>query len=1755
MTHKKIISIFMTLVLLLSVVAPCISVMGTGDEAHSHEYGAWVLDQENGTQSRSCTICDHREILYGTGTKVSQAENPAVGESYYLAANVAGTVYFFRHGTISDTKPYSLVTTDNVNHNWAFQVTLETPVEGNTGFQMTYKNPTSGATTRIYCYDVLTTGDNRGIMDTGANTANFLNRHTFFVDEVGGVKVLRKIGNNNILVVKYDATKGEYRMLGVPESELSKDGVYPAMLVNVHNHSYGENYEYDQDGHWKTCDCGSTSEKEDHSFVMDEALGYEVCACGADLKPHICENTDGKWQQTETGHSQHCSECGKVLQEGPHTFDAWSFDEKAGMQTRLCTVCQAADHLYGTDIKVTQAAKPVAGESYYLAANEAGVIRFFVLEGSVTDTKPYSLHTTSNVNHTSLQKVTLETPVSGDTGFQITFVRQSDNKLLRIYCYDAGGNDGIMDTGTNAANELEKHTFYIDEIDGVQVLRKYGNQNILVVKYDTAKGEYRMLGVPESALSEEGVYPAMLVDLHEHSYGETYAYDKDDHWHTCDCGAAGEAEAHTYVLDETLGYEVCACGADLKPHVCENTDGKWQQSATGHYQLCTECGKLLQEEPHTFGAWSFEGSTQSQSCSVCQYVQTLYGTDTKVFRAEAPAAGESYYLAANEDGVIRFFIFEGSVTDTTPYSLHTTTDHSTSQMVTLETPVSGDTGFQITFVRQSDGKLLRIYCYDAGGSDGIMDTGTNAGNEQEKHTFYIDEIDGVQVLRKSGNQNILVVKYDARKDEYRMLGVPESALSEEGVYPAMLVTLHEHSFSDTTYLSDERGHWFACDCGGKGNYADHTVAKWEYTTVPTQTTPGSKTGVCTLCGATAVVDIPPIVAEGYYYLTGTVDGVTYYFRDKTGTESVEHTVPFSLLTTDQAKKAVQVNVLWDEKANTYLLTYFTTRQLNIYMGDVNGSTIQKDGYIDLSSSATTSEDLIAFRWDPENGVFYQMENGVKYVIAFRLMTLTDGETQAVRMLAVPENELDETTAVMKLEVIHEHSYSEKWSYDAVSHWHECSCGTRKNEGAHQIREWTVEKAATSYASGKKSGVCDLCGEKIVQAIPMLNDNVKAPANGSQYYLIGVLNGNRYYFRHAPSGVSVTDTIPYGLVTLTKGKANMLTVKVLDGKYNMIYGSSNYHIYMNANGVGITSSADKKDLVDFLWDEENKLLYQMENGVKCVLVFKTMHNQKTGASEVRVTYMPMDQALIDPTVAIAQFTTQAPPQEEKPKKEPVVFTLPEDATPLENAPYVEPPAEEIPQDDAISPRYLVSKGNEQVQSNGDKQGEGNGLLWSILISSSVVAVIAAALILLRNTKFVLFFTKKWNWWTAATFVIAAAVLVFGMLYMEPKAAASDMLSLQEFTIVANAGNLDTAKELAVTIYENYGISLPVVQSKDYDGNMGIYLDTQGLNSYGGYKYSVYSRNNEYGPGIYINGSGPALDTAISKWLNNLHDPHNFPFGLQESISGYEWNTEDINMTGLGFSLKESESRDLYEGVELRELKYESFGYGKVTGYAVIVDSDADVALKVAAGAWDENTTPENPGEKHTVGQYGEMLTEDGYEVLAITNAGFYDLNTTMTYIPWGMQIVDGSVKKEPNEENPNNTDNWFGQTADGKYVISNTAGYYETYETTLAQGVGGGRVLMRDGKPCFSTTGADYRTVVGITKGGDLIILTVPSANYAFVTQIFMDMNLDIDCVLNLDGGGSTTLHSLDENGELTQLVCETPIEREVADAIAIVKKN
>ncbi len=58
-----------------------------------------------------------------------------------------------------------------------------------------------------------------------------------------------------------------------------------------------------------------------------------------------------------------------------------------------------------------------------------------------------------------------------------------------------------------------------------------------------------------------------------------------------------------------------------------------------------------------------------------------------------------------------------------------------------------------------------------------------------------------------------------------------------------------------------------------------------------------------------------------------------------------------------------------------------------------------------------------------------------------------------------------------------HNYSTEWKYNANSHWHECTCGKRSDEGVHIFGEWKITKSATDTANGSRERTCTVCGYK------------------------------------------------------------------------------------------------------------------------------------------------------------------------------------------------------------------------------------------------------------------------------------------------------------------------------------------------------------------------------------------------------------------------------------------------------------------------------------------------------------------------------------------------------------------------------------------------------------------------------------------------------------------------------------------------------
>jgi hypothetical protein len=69
------------------------------------------------------------------------------------------------------------------------------------------------------------------------------------------------------------------------------------------------------------------------------------------------------------------------------------------------------------------------------------------------------------------------------------------------------------------------------------------------------------------------------------------------------------------------------------------------------------------------------------------------------------------------------------------------------------------------------------------------------------------------------------------------------------------------------------------------------------------------------------------------------------------------------------------------------------------------------------------------------------------------------------------------------EPIVEHSYSSDWNKDAANHWHECSCGDKKDVAEHTWDNGQVTKLPTCTEKGIKTYKCK-CGELKTEEVPL-----------------------------------------------------------------------------------------------------------------------------------------------------------------------------------------------------------------------------------------------------------------------------------------------------------------------------------------------------------------------------------------------------------------------------------------------------------------------------------------------------------------------------------------------------------------------------------------------------------------------------------------------------------------------------------------------
>ena len=82
---------------------------------------------------------------------------------------------------------------------------------------------------------------------------------------------------------------------------------------------------------------------------------------------------------------------------------------------------------------------------------------------------------------------------------------------------------------------------------------------------------------------------------------------------------------------------------------------------------------------------------------------------------------------------------------------------------------------------------------------------------------------------------------------------------------------------------------------------------------------------------------------------------------------------------------------------------------------------------------------------------------------------------------------------------HTHSYGSEWKYDADNHWHECSCGDKKDTAAHTAGEWIIDTPATATTDGSKHKECTVCGYTMTtETIPATGGGEHTHSYGSEW---------------------------------------------------------------------------------------------------------------------------------------------------------------------------------------------------------------------------------------------------------------------------------------------------------------------------------------------------------------------------------------------------------------------------------------------------------------------------------------------------------------------------------------------------------------------------------------------------------------------------------------------------------------------------------
>ncbi len=229
-------------------------------------------------------------------------------------------------------------------------------------------------------------------------------------------------------------------------------------------------------------------------------------------------------------------------------------------------------------------------------------------------------------------------------------------------------------------------------------------------------------------------------------------------------------------------------------------------------------------------------------------------------------------------------------------------------------------------------------------------------------------------------------------------------------------------------------------------------------------------------------------------------------------------------------------------------------------------------------------------------------------------------------------------------------------------------------------------------------------------------------------------------------------------------------------------------------------------------------------------------------------------------------------------------------------------------------------------------------------------------------------------------------------------------------------------------------------------------------------------------------------------------------------------------------------------------------GKRVQYFV-VDCDVNNGTTEVKANYHDNDNTGVWGKATVVEQANAAKAKRGYNVVASTNASYYNVSTGQ---PTGAFVMEGV---NINGTATGNSCQFFAQLDDGSYVIGDK-NEFGNYADHVVEAVGGHLMLVKNGAVVSGLDASSKypRSTVGLKADGSVVLMLADGNNQPYSIGLTYaeqaQLMLELGCVdaIELDGGGSATYAAKPEGSDEIEVrnVCCDGTVRSVSNTLMVI---